>query len=62
MYLSYIKKAMSDGNLFKDYMQKILDEFDVIECFEQPGHKRRVEEMTKNQLPLFACLGVEAPS
>ena len=63
LYLSYIKKAMSDRGLFKNYtMQELLDEFDVIECFEQPGRKRRIGEMTKKQLHLFECLGVEAPS
>lgn len=63
MYLSYIKKEMSERSLFKDYtMQELLDEFDVIECFEQPGRKRRVGEMTKKQMHLFECLGVEVPS
>ncbi|MCX6089996.1 MAG: hypothetical protein NTX88_06475, partial [Candidatus Atribacteria bacterium] len=33
---------MQEGNLFKKYtMQSLLDEFDVIECFEQPGSERR---------------------
>ncbi|MDQ8738794.1 IS1634 family transposase [Paenibacillus sp. LHD-38] len=63
LYLSYIKKAMSDRGLFKEYtMQELLDEFDVIECFEQPGRRRRIGEMTKKQLHLFEGLGVEAPS
>jgi transposase len=59
MYLSYIKKAMSDRGLYKDYtMQELLDEFDVMECYEQPGHKRRIGEMTKKQRDLFEYLGV----
>ncbi len=34
--------------LFKNYtMQEILDEFDVIECFEVPGHQLQVGEITK---------------
>lgn len=63
LYLSYIKKAMSDQGLFRNYtMQELLDELDVIECFEQPGRRRRIGEMTKKQLQLFEQLGVEAPS
>lgn len=56
LYLSYIKNAMSDRDLFKDYtMQELLDELDldIIEYFEQPGRKRRIGEMTKKQASLF---------
>ena len=63
IYLSYIKKAMSDNNLFKDYtMQELLDELDVIERFEQPGHKPRVGEITQKQAHLYTCLGVDIPA
>jgi hypothetical protein len=63
IYLSYIKKAMSDNNLFKDYtLQDLLDELDVIERFEQPGHKPRVGEITQKQAHLYACLGVDTPA
>lgn len=63
IYLSYIKKAMSDSNLFKDYtMQELLDELDVIERFEQPGSQSRVGEMTKKQMNLYTLLGVDVPS
>lgn len=63
LYLSYIKKAMSEQGLFKDYTtQELLDELGVIKCFQQPGRKDRVGEMTKTQLHLLECLGVEAPS
>lgn len=38
IYFSYIKKMKNDKNLFKVYtMQEVLDELDIIECFEQPG-------------------------
>ena len=48
IYLSYLKKKMQKKNLFKKYtMQELLDEFDIIECFEQPGLKLRVGEVTK---------------
>jgi len=63
IYLSYIRKEMSNQDLFKTYtMQELLDELDIIECFEQPGRKRRMGEMTKKQMNLYTCLGVEVPS
>jgi transposase len=63
IYLSYIKKKMQDGDLFKKYtLQGLLDEFDVIECFEQKGKERRWGEMTKKQATLFSLMGVEPPS
>ncbi|KAF0194133.1 MAG: transposase IS4 [Bacillota bacterium] len=46
IYLSYLKKQMSTQNLFKDYtMQGLLDQLDVIECFESPGQALRVGEL-----------------
>jgi transposase len=63
IYLSYIKKQMKNGKLFQKYtMQSLLDEFDVIECYEQPGRALRVGEMTKNQTNLYKYMGVEPPS
>ncbi len=63
IYLSYIKKAMSDNNLYKDYtMQELLDDLDVIERFEQPGRTYRIGEMTRKQMDLYRYLGVEPPT
>ena len=63
IYLSYIEKAMSDHNLFKDYtLQELLDELDVIESFEQTGHKPRIGEITQKQAELYDFLGVKCPS
>ena len=63
IYLSYIKKAMSDNNLFKDYtMQELLDDLDVIERFEQPGRRHRIGEMTRKQVDLYRYLGVDPPT
>lgn len=63
IYLSYIKKSMSDNDLFRKYtMQELLDEFDIIECFDQPGRKRRVGEITNKQKELYSCLGVDTPN
>ena len=63
IYLSYIKKAKCENDLFKNYtMQELLDELDVIELSEQPGRRHRIGEITKKQINLYICLGVEAPS
>ena len=38
IYLSYIKKKMEETGLFSKYtMHELLDELDVIECFQEPG-------------------------
>lgn len=63
IFLSYIKKAMSDNDLFKNFtMQELLDELDIIERFDLPGHRHHIGEMTKKQLYLYECLGVNVPS
>jgi len=63
IYLSYIKKMMQDKNLFKKYtMQELLDEFDIIECFEQTGRELRVGEVTKRQIELYEELDIKPPT
>ena len=63
IYLSYISKAMNSNQLFKSYtIQELLDELDVIERFEHPGHKPRIGEMTKKQMGLYESLGVSVPT
>jgi len=63
IYLSYIKKQMSDQDLFKSHtLQGVLDQLDVIECFKQPGKKLRVGEMLSKQLDLYSKLGVVPPA
>ena len=53
----------SDASLFKKYtLQGLLDELDVIECFEQKGHEARSGEKTKKQIELFGLLGIDPPS
>jgi hypothetical protein len=49
---------MIPSYIFRDFR----DDLDVIECFEQPGHRPHVGEMTKKQMNLYATLGVEAPT
>lgn len=63
IYLSYIRKAMCENDLYKNYTtQELIDDLDVIERYEQPGKKHRMGEMTKKQTKLYIALGVSAPS
>jgi len=63
IYLSFITRKMQENNLFKDYtLQEVLDDFDMIECFEVPGQKLQVGETTKHQQELFAKLGATPPT
>jgi transposase len=63
IYLSYITRKMQQTKLFKKHtMQEVLDEFDVIECFEVPGQQLQVGEITKRQAELYTKLGVEPPA
>jgi len=62
IFLSYLKKQMQDNDLFKKHtMQGLLDEFDVIECYHQPGAKLRVGEVTQRQMDLYNKVGVTHP-
>jgi hypothetical protein len=63
IFLSSITKKMHDGNLFgKHTLHEVLDEFDMIECFESPGRKLQVGETTKRQDDLYTKLGVTPPT
>jgi len=63
IYLSYIKKAMDDGSLFKNYtMQGLIDEFDIIERFQQPSKQHHLGEITEKQKKLYAAMNIEVPS
>ena len=63
IYISYIKKKMQENNLFKSHtLQEVLDELDVIECFESPGRRPQFGEITKKQNELFIQLGINPPT
>ena len=63
IFLSYITKKMQENNLFKSHtMQEVLDEFDIIECFEVPGQQLQVGETTKRQMELYTKLDVTPPA
>jgi transposase len=57
IYLSCLKKAMQEENLFEKWtMQGILDELDTVEVFEAPGHGRILGEVTKKQSDIYKKL------
>jgi len=54
---------MQEKELFGKYtLQGVLDQLDVIECFERPGKEIRFGEITKKQQELFRDFGVEPPA
>ena len=62
IYLSYIKRQMSEKNLFKQYtLQGLLDEADLIECYTQPGKSLTVGEVLHKQRQLFKDMDVLPP-
>ncbi|MGV8147232.1 MAG: IS1634 family transposase [Alkaliphilus sp.] len=62
IYLSYIKKHMQEKELFVKYtLQELLDEFDLIECYEQSGRKLRVGEVTQKQIQLYKDMEISLP-
>jgi len=62
IYLSYIKKQMSEKNLFRQYtIQGLLDEVDLIECFTEPGKSLIVGEVLQKQRQLFKDMDVLSP-
>lgn len=63
IYLSYIKKAMSDHSLYGKYtMQELLDELDIIERYEHLGRRHYLGEITKKQQELYGFMGINVPS
>ncbi len=62
IYLSYIKKQMSEKNLFRQFtIQGLLDEVDLIECYSQPGKALTVGEVLQKQRQLFKDMDVLPP-
>ena len=62
IYLSYVKKQMQTHQLFKTYtLQSLLDQVDLIECFERPGHKLQVGEILQKQKKIYEYMEVEVP-
>lgn len=58
-----ICEAVSKRGLKISYtLQGLLDELDLVECFEAPGHGKMLGEMTKKQADLYQKLGIDPPS
>lgn len=63
IFLSYITRRMQENKLFKHHtLQEVLDELDIIECFEVPGQRLQVGEITQRQEDLYKKLGVTPPA
>ena len=53
---------MQEKKLFKDYtMTRLLDELDIIECFQQPGKEPFIGEILNRQKQLYLDLCVTPP-
>ncbi|PIE75371.1 MAG: hypothetical protein CSA18_00355 [Deltaproteobacteria bacterium] len=50
-----------DRAAFFKLQGKVLDELDVIECFEVPGDAIQSGEITKKQIDLYRKMGAEQP-
>lgn len=49
--------------LFKSYtLQGLLDELDVIECFEEPGRTSVIGEVLRKQEQLYIDMEVQVPT
>ncbi|PIE78172.1 MAG: hypothetical protein CSA15_09200 [Candidatus Delongbacteria bacterium] len=60
--MSYLDQKMKKAELYKHYtLQQLLDQLDVIERFEHPGHAPRVGEILSKQYKIYDALGVAPP-
>ncbi|MBT6613876.1 MAG: IS1634 family transposase [Deltaproteobacteria bacterium] len=63
IFLSYITTKMQAEKLFRQHtLQEVLDELDIIECFELPGQQLQIGETTRRQMYLYSKLGVTPPT
>lgn len=61
--MSFIKRKMQEANLFRKFtMHELLDQIDLIECFEQKGRRSRFGEITQKQKEIFEALGISPPT
>ena len=57
IFLSYMTRKMRENKLFRKYtLHELLDELDLIECFETPGRRLQIGEVTKKQKGLYSQL------
>jgi transposase len=63
LYLASIDKTMREFDLYKNStMSELLDDLDIIERFEKPGHEHYMGEITKKQRKLYEYFGVAVPT
>jgi transposase len=63
IYVSYIRKCMSDNDLYRNYtMQTLIDSLDVIERFEYEGQRPYCSEITDKQCKLYAAFDIDPPN
>ena len=61
--ISHLDHKMKEANLYRTYsMQQLLDRLDVLECFEDEGHKLRIGELMNKQADIYEALGVALPT
>lgn len=61
--VSYLDHKMKETGLYKNYtMQQLLDQLDVIECFEDAGRSLRIGEILNKQVQIYESLGVDVPT
>ena len=61
--ISHLDHKMKEANLYRTYsMQLLLDRLDVLECFEDKGHKLRIGELMTKQADIYEALGAALPT
>ena len=63
IFVSSIHQIMKKHRLYRNYsMLTMLDELDLIECFDYDGQRRHFGEVTKKQDALYECFNVIPPN
>lgn len=61
--ISHLDHKMKKSDLYKKYtLPQLLDELDVIECFEDANHSLRIGELLNKQAKIYEDLGVKVPT
>lgn len=61
--ISHLDHKMKKSDLYKNYtLHQLLDELDVIECFEDANHSLRIGELLNKQAKIYDALGVKVPT
>ena len=61
--ISHLDHKMKKSDLYKNYtLHQLLDELDVIECFEDADHSLRIGELLNKQAKIYEDLGVKVPT